>query len=42
MPLFDKFKLRHFWQSRPEKDLSALAIVKAAWIEARANLPLGT
>ena len=41
-PLFDTFKQRYVWQSRPEKDFRALAIVKTAWIEARANLLLGT
>jgi hypothetical protein len=42
MPLFGTFKQRHILQRGPKKDFCALAIVKTAWIEARANLLLGT
>jgi hypothetical protein len=31
-----------FGSAAPKNDFWALAIVKTAWIEARANLPLGT
>jgi hypothetical protein len=42
MRLFNTFKRCHILQRGPKKDFCALAIVKTAWIEARANLLLGT
>jgi hypothetical protein len=42
MRLFNTFKRCDILQRGPKKDFCALAIVKTAWIEARANLPLGT
>jgi len=42
MRLFNTFKRCHILQRGPKKNFCALAIVKTAWIEARANLLLGT